>query len=229
MKARLLTLASLAALTAACATGEAPAPEEDNPNTSDDTSDNDPNRPEASGNNLEVLLTDAPGDFDEVWVDIVSVEVDAGDAGWITLADQPQSFDLLTLQNDVTAALGGASLAPGTYGQLRLIVDNAFVVLDGNAEDLKIASGMQTGIKINLDTEIVEGMKYSVVIDFDAQKSVKSTGQGWLMTPVIFVKDVVAEPIPEPEPEPEPEPGDEGGADAGAGDDGAGDDGAPVE
>jgi hypothetical protein len=177
---------------------------------------------------FQVLLTDAPGDFDEVWVDIDSVEVQS-DAGWLTITDQPQSFDLLTLQNDVTAALGGVDLTPGHYGQLRLMVSNSFVVVEGEAEDMKIASGAQTGIKINLDADIADAMQYTVVVDFDANKSVKATGQGWLMTPVIHVKDLVATPIPDPADEPGEEggEGDEGGEEDTGGDDGGAEE--PVE
>ena len=145
---------------------------------------------------IEVLLTDAPGDFEAVWVNIASVELESAEAGWVTLTDQPQKFDLLTLQNDVTAALGGAELEPGMYGQLRLIVDSSSVVVDGVESSLKIASGMETGIKINLDAAIEENMTYSLTLDYDAHKSVKSTGQGYLMTPVISVKEFVGTPVP---------------------------------
>src|SRR5215467_6454099 len=72
---------------------------------------------------VEVKITDAPGAFDSVFVTISKSEISASDDSWTTLSDQPQTFDLLTLQNDATALLGGADLSPGTYGQLRLIVD----------------------------------------------------------------------------------------------------------
>lgn len=144
---------------------------------------------------IDVKLTDAPGDFEEVWVDIARVEV-GSDAGWLTVTEEMQSFDLLTLQNDVTAALGGTALAPGAYSQVRMIVDRASVVVAGEESPLTIASGAETGIKIPLDATFEENMTYSITLDFDAHKSVKSTGQGWLMTPVIHVKDFVATPMP---------------------------------
>lgn len=152
---------------------------------------------------IEMKLTDAPGDFESVWVNITRVEVESADAGWQTLVEEPQRFDLLTLQNDVTAAMGSATLAPGMYGQLRLIVDEASVVVGGEESPLPIASGAQTGIKIPLDRAFEENMTYAVTLDFDAAKSVKTTGQGYLMTPVVHVKDFVATPMPESEPEPE--------------------------
>lgn len=150
---------------------------------------------------LDMRLTDAPGDFEKVWVNITKVEIESSDAGWLTLADQPQKFDLLTLQNDVTAALAGTTLEPGAYGQLRLLVDSASVVIAGVESPLTIASGAQTGIKIPLDSTFEENMTYSLTLDYDAAKSVKTTGQGYLMTPVIQVKALVATPVTPPAPD----------------------------
>ncbi|MFN0246224.1 MAG: DUF4382 domain-containing protein [Kofleriaceae bacterium] len=167
-------LAALVALTSACSTEGA------------DTSPRTPT--------VQVLLTDAPGDFESVWVNITSVAVESG-GEWVTLAETPQRLDLLTLQNDVTAALGGAELEPGMYGQLRMTVDSASVVVDGMESPLQIASGAQTGIKINLDQMIETDTTYSLTLDFDAHKSIKTVGQGFLMTPVVTVKDFTASPM----------------------------------
>lgn len=176
-------LATVLALCAGCAAESAP----------DSNGDSSPRPPK-----LQVVLTDAPGDFDAVWVNIASVAVESA-GEWKMLAETPQRFDLLTLQNDVTAALGDAELEPGTYGQLRLMVDSASVVVDGTESPLQIASGAQTGIKINLDQAIEPDTTYALTLDFDASKSVKTTGQGFLMTPVIMVKDFTATPMPAPE------------------------------
>lgn len=188
-------LAAALALTAACAVD----PSAEDPAT-DTTTAAEPRAPK-----IQVLLTDAPGDFESVWVNITSVAVESG-GEWVTLADAPQRFDLLTLQNDVTAALGGAELQPGMYGQLRMMVDTASVVVGGVESPLQIASGAQTGIKINLDQAIEADTTYSLTLDFDAAKSVKTTGQGFLMTPVIMVKAFTGTPMP---PAAEPESGEE--------------------
>jgi hypothetical protein len=155
--------------------------------------------PTPSAPALAVRLTDAPAELDQVWVDIGSVEIESAADGWRTLTDGPQRFDLLTLQNDVTAALGGATLTAGAYGQLRLVVDSAEVVTGGVTEPLRIASGAQTGIKIALDTTFEDDMTYTLVLDFDAARSVKHTGQGWLMTPVIEVASLTATPVVPPD------------------------------
>jgi hypothetical protein len=143
---------------------------------------------------VDVRLTDAPATFDSVFVTISKIEVSTADDSWVTLSTQPQRFDLLALQNDATALLGGADLAAGTYNQLRLVVDSSSVVVGGVETPLTIASGAQTGIKINLDTDITADTKYTLVLDYDASKSVKSTGAGYLMTPVIKVKSFTGTP-----------------------------------
>jgi hypothetical protein len=173
------------------------------------------------GSNLRVYLTDAPGDFDEVWVNIARVEIARGtgeDAAWTTLRDEPFTVDLLTLQDDVTAVMADAALEPDHYAQLRMIVASADVVIGGEVEALTIPSGAQTGIKLDLDFQVEEGMTYGLVLDFDAHQSIKRTGNGKLMmTPVIVVEHIG--PI-EPEVEaPTGDGEDTSGDDAGGGGD----------
>lgn len=181
-------LAAALVLTSACAV---------EPTDTDQNTDT----PSPRSPKLNVLLTDAPGDFESVWVNITSVAIESG-GEWLTLTEEPRRFDLLTLQNDVTAALGEGELQPGMYGQLRLIVDTASVVIGGVESPLRIASGAQTGIKIGLDRMIEADTTYSLTLDYDAARSVKSTGQGFLMTPVITVKDFIGTPMPPADPEP---------------------------
>ena len=151
---------------------------------------------------VRVLLTDAPADYiGEAWVDIGRVEIiPAGEGGPITLSeDGTDGFvDLLDLQNAATHALADGVVEPGTYTQLRLIVEAARVVLAGEGEDqfrfadgtteqdLKVPSGAQTGIKLNLKpadgeegeegeddeggVEIVPG-ETVLVLDFDVYRS----------------------------------------------------------
>jgi hypothetical protein len=187
---------SLAALlfAAACAGGPTDA-------TTTDT-DTLPSRLEAGMNtngiegNLRLFLTDAPADYEAVWVTTSRVEVstsatDGTEATWATLSDQPQTDDLLALRDDVTSILGDAELAPGSYQQLRMIVDSARVVADGEERPLTIPSGAQTGVKINLDLTIEPDTVYALVLDFDAAESIHETGNGELiMRPTIKVEYV---------------------------------------
>jgi len=55
--------------------------------------------------------------------------------GWRRLVDSPARYDLLQIQNGATAALGSEDIAPGLYTQIRLIVSEAAVVVDGETQE----------------------------------------------------------------------------------------------
>ena len=61
---------------------------------------------------MEVLLHDAPGNYDEVNVFVERVEVNNSDndEGWVELSSPQQSYDLLELTNGATEVLGSAEL-----------------------------------------------------------------------------------------------------------------------
>lgn len=143
---------------------------------------------------LEVKLHDAPADYDEVNVFIERVEVnntEDEENGWQVISEPNQHFNLLELTNGVFEMIGEAELEEGFYPQIRLILsrDNNSVVVDGETHDLFVPSGEQTGIKLNADAEIQEGIVYTLLLDFDALRSVHRTGQSpnleYILRPVI--------------------------------------------
>ena len=152
---------------------------------------------ENAGGTVNVRLTDAPlDDVVEAHVTIERVEL-IGEDGAITLTDTAQEFDLLTLQNGITADLAARDDIPaGEYEQLRLIVgEEAYLIFeDKSRTDLKIPSGQQTGIKINLPDFEINGDadEVDIVVDFDAAKSfVKAGASGkYLFKPVLHAESL---------------------------------------
>ncbi|MEX0929247.1 MAG: DUF4382 domain-containing protein [Balneolales bacterium] len=143
---------------------------------------------------MEVRLHDAPGDYDEVNVFVESVQVNRteSDAGWETITEPNQSYDLLELINGAYEVIGDAVLEAGTYPQMRLILssDNHNVVIDGESHDKFIPSATETGIKLQINAEIQEDITYVLLLDFDADRSVVKTGNdaspvNYLLQPVI--------------------------------------------
>ncbi len=140
---------------------------------------------------MRVLMTDAPADIAEAHVTIVRVELVGGEGGPLVLSDEHQEFDLLTLQDGVTAELADVTIPEGSYHQLRIIVDEEAYLLfeDGSETTLKVPSGTETGIKIQLpefdiadDSDAVE-----VLVDFDVEQSFVWAGASgkYLFKPVI--------------------------------------------
>lgn len=148
---------------------------------------------------LTVRLTDAPAPdlaSAEIWISKVYL---IGSGTRFTITETPQQFDLLTLQNGVTALLGDLSIPSGDFTSLHLIVDSARVTLangalfsDGtDSRMMKVPSGPQTGLKVNFAGPIHLAPGETVlVVDFDVQRSFVFQGppdspHGVLFKPVL--------------------------------------------
>jgi hypothetical protein len=129
---------------------------------------------------LTLVLTDAPApELDSARI-YVSRSYVIGAGGEVTITDTAAVYELLDLQNGVTALLGSQDLTAGDYSQLRLVVDSARAVLtppltfsDGSSgADLKTPSGGTSGIKVNFSgpIQVVPG-ETVLVVDFDVARS----------------------------------------------------------
>ena len=134
-----------------------------------------------------VRLTDSPGDYEIVNIDIQAVEVHSDNGGWMSLETNVDVYDLLTLTNGVETVIANDDLPAGKVSQLRLILgDNNSVVVDGESFPLTIPSGSESGLKLQIHADLTEGITYSVLLDFDAAKSIVATGSGkYILKPVI--------------------------------------------
>jgi hypothetical protein len=140
---------------------------------------------------LAVRLTDAPAAYDAVniAVDSVRVHVDSGDSlnGWYTISRFPAMYDLLQYTGGKDTIIAEGQIPAGYYSQIRLYIGvGSNVVVNGVAHPLEIPSGSQSGLKLNIQTTIVGGVRYVLVLDFDASRSIVVTGNGrYLLKPVI--------------------------------------------
>ncbi len=145
---------------------------------------------------LEVHLTDAPLDMSNVsnvYVTITEVIVypgvdgmDDGDPAPTPLMTTPREFDLLTLMGGLTDLLAEDMIPAGFYQRVRLGVSDARVVFtDGSEETLKIESHK---VDIVIPFELMDGDDMAVLLDFDAEASVKVTATGsdkYILRPVV--------------------------------------------
>ncbi len=143
---------------------------------------------------VQVALVDAPADYESVLIDIQDVQInvssDASDEkGWQSLESAtPGVYDLLLLTNGEEAFLGEIELPEGNLGQVRLVLGDGNVVkIDGTDHNLTVPSGSESGLKLNVHTEILAGITYKLVLDFDAAKSVVKAGasEKYNLKPVI--------------------------------------------
>jgi hypothetical protein len=142
---------------------------------------------DAKNARLEVRLTDAPGDYEEVNIDIQGVEVHSEGGGWRSLSIEAGVYNLLELTNGLDTLLGAIELPPGQVSQIRLVLgDNNSITVDGETVDLATPSAQQSGLKLNLHANLKEGVTYKVLLDFDVARSVVHTGNDtYILKPVI--------------------------------------------
>lgn len=150
---------------------------------------NDATSPTAGEATLRMWLTDKTAAYDAV--NITFTEISAHiDSQWIVLNDQTQTVNLLDWNNGKTLLLGQADIEAGTYTQIRLKIAAAEVVWNGQSYPMDVPSGAQSGLKLLTKFEIAAGSTYDIVLDFDAERSVVTTGppqnpKGFKLKPTI--------------------------------------------
>lgn len=158
---------------------------------------------------VSIYLTDAPGDVEAVWVDVVEIYLQGGEGSGdrTVLLDEPTGLiELTSLAGTATPLVLDEEVEPGPYGQLRFVIGGAVLeTSDGRvfAKDgaehpeglettgtLMCPSCSQTGIKVLLRDEdlVLEGGAEDYLLDFDVTQSFgRQAGQSgmWVMHPVI--------------------------------------------
>lgn len=147
---------------------------------------------------LNMHLTDAPGQYSEVNVEITGLKIHYYPAGtdttehnkseWVELPVDPVKVNLLDYQNGVDTLLSSSDVDAGQYKEIRLLLGNDNdVVVDGQTYDLKVPSGQSSGYKIKFSDNVDSGQILDVMLDFNAGKSVHQAGKSgkFILRPVI--------------------------------------------
>jgi hypothetical protein len=142
---------------------------------------------------IVVRLTDSPGDYEAVNVDIQDIQVNSnsnGEDGWKSLPNVNKGiYNLLELTNGTETVLTSGEYPTGKIGQIRLVLgSNNSVTIDGVSHTLETPSAQQSGLKLLLNADLTNGITYAILLDFDAALSIVKTGNGkYLLKPVIKV------------------------------------------
>lgn len=154
----------------------------------DDTKDN------AGNAKVKISLTDAPGDFAEVNVDVIGIEIsqkaEGDESGWQSLTVlKPGVLNLLDLSNGKTLLLASADLPAGTISQIRLKLgnNNSLKLKNGTTVALKTPSAQTAGLKLKIDQKLKADVTYDILLDFDAARSIVNRGNSgqYNLKPVI--------------------------------------------
>ena len=144
---------------------------------------------------VQLVLVDAPGDYEEVNVEIIDIQYNSkeGDQGWKSFTPEngyPIQVDLTKLIAGNDLLLTDEIIPAGTFKQIRLILsDNNTVLLEGETTPIHLdtPSAEQSGLKIMLDENLEGGYSYTFILDWDVQRSVVKAGNSgkYILKPVI--------------------------------------------
>lgn len=139
------------------------------------------------GAGFSVKLVDAPGDYEQVLVDVQAIEVILDGEAHELPVTQPGVYDLLELTGGVSAMLVETVLPAGKLSQMRLILgEENSIVTETDTIALKTPSAQQSGLKVNVHQDLEERILYSFILDFNVDKSVVETpGEGLILKPVL--------------------------------------------
>jgi hypothetical protein len=140
---------------------------------------------------MQVSLTDAPGDYEAVYIDVQDVKINNTtdtSSGWSSLENVRRgTYNLLDLVNGKDTLLSDATIAAGRVEQIRLILGTEnYVQVNGKMEKLLTPSAQQSGLKLNIHQQVSEGATYQLLLDFDVAKSIHESGNGkYILKPTI--------------------------------------------
>lgn len=132
----------------------------------------------AQTSKVSIRMTDAPGDYDQVNVEVLDVKIknnsDTNEEGWVSIGNiTPGIYNLLDLTGGVNVLLADNEVPSGHLGQIRLILgEHNTVVKDGVTYPLKTPSAQQSGLKLKVNQTLTAGATYDFLLDFDVEHSV---------------------------------------------------------
>ncbi len=157
------------------------------PSTSSSTEENQ-NQTADAGGRVVFSVTDAAVDMaaiSQINMKINEIDVHSAASGWMTVSTTPETYSLLMLNaKNESDLLADATLAAGSYDQVRLTVDSVAVIgKNGTSKPAKLPSGE---LKINTNLIVNADKTTSANFDFMASKSLHTTGSGdYIFAPVV--------------------------------------------
>ncbi|WP_293889741.1 DUF4382 domain-containing protein [Flavobacterium sp.] len=135
----------------------------------------------------KVRMTDAPGPYDEVNIDLRSVEVTGSNGQTVHLNTTAGIYNLLDFSNGLDTLIAVSNLSDSRVEQIRFLLGpNNTMVLGGVSYQLSTSSAEQSGLKLRVHQDLVADSENALLIDFDAHASIHRTGNGtYKLQPVL--------------------------------------------
>jgi hypothetical protein len=168
-----------------------------NGSTNQETGESTGRTSEESSGLVIIVITDAepalPSGTEEVWITVEEVLIHREGGGWVSLplVQTPYTIDLLRFHSgNTTDLIRPVSLASGTYDRIRLVIDNASVVSNGDTYPITISPEESTIEKYFL-FDLEDGGFADLTVDFDLSQSLgvaqSSLAPSYELTPFLHI------------------------------------------
>lgn len=158
---------------------------------------------QAAPGTFTVKMTDSPGDYAALQVEITKIEAYTAQKGWVTLSNQTQAVNVLSLTNGHQVQLAQAlQLQAGVYTQLKLVFSEenfirfnssaslAGIHLNANGE-AQLTWTTPHEVVIEINHQVNEQAGANVLLDFNVAQSITIENNQVLFHPVITeIEDV---------------------------------------
>jgi len=140
---------------------------------------------------FKVRMTDAPGPYTKVNIDIRGLSILDGSGKTVNLLTNSRIYNLLALTNGADVLLSSSYLNDSEIKEIRLILGpNNSVVVNNIAYPLKMFLNDQLGLKILVNQNLHNDKINEILIDFDAHTSVVLMRDGtYKLKPVLRLID----------------------------------------
>lgn len=145
---------------------------------------------DTKGNSFKVRMTDGPGDYAQLNVQITSVDVYSSNGEWINLSSQTKSVNVLSLTNGMEMELANSTnITAGVYTKLRITFSpqaSIALVGGGSSVTLNWVGGTQQ-VEIDINKEVSASAGANLLVDFNVAESVTELSGVFNLNPVITI------------------------------------------
>lgn len=140
---------------------------------------------------MEVRMTDSPGDFVALNVEITKIEAYLENSGWVTINETTKEINILDLTNGAEVTLvSNTNVQAGTYTKLRLTFSGEnSLTFNGsggsNTVNLSFSSSQNHQVEVPIHCVVNVGVTSSILLDFNVGLSVKESNGGYVLDPVV--------------------------------------------
>lgn len=149
------------------------------------------NRANGQTATFKVRMTDAPGNFTGLYVQLTRVDAYIEQQGWVNLSSDDRLISVLDLTNGAETTLSLTQQAAiGMYAKLRLTfgTDNSLLVYGGAGSStvgLSFSSPASNEIVVDINEQVSAGTTTEVLLDFNVAESIWQLGNTYLIHPAI--------------------------------------------